>query len=72
MLVEHKLTQEKFALKAIPQTTYKERHHKAVSTEIEMQARCKNCPNIVRFKEQFACEGTHFIMMEYMAGGDLQ
>lgn len=51
MLVEHKLTQEKFALKAIPYTAYKERHQKQVAAEIEMQARCKNCPNIVRFKE---------------------
>ena len=37
-----------------------------------MQARCKNCPNIVRFKEQFMANETHFISMEYMPGGDLQ
>ena len=40
--------------------------------EIELQARCKNCPNIVRFKEQFKCDDMHVIVMEYMDGGDLQ
>ena len=37
-----------------------------------MQARCKGCPNVVRFKEYFICEGFNCIVMENMAGGDLQ
>ena len=36
-----------------------------------MQARCKGCPNIVRFKENFNCAGYNCIVMENMAGGDL-
>ena len=32
----------------------------------------KNSPNVVRYKEDFMYENKHFIVMEFMAGGDLQ
>ena len=45
-----------------------------IAHEIELQSKCKNCPNIVRFKEQFTSKemAVHCIVMEYMPGGDLQ
>ena len=47
-------------------------HKKQIAREIELQSKCKNCPNIVRFKEQFTCDNMQCIVMENMAGGDLQ
>ena len=43
-----------------------------IKREIGLKIKCKNCPNVVRFKEEFVYENSHFIVMEYMAGGDLQ
>jgi serine/threonine protein kinase len=61
-----------FAMKVIPISDYNERHKAQVTREINLQQRCKNCPNVVRFKEQFSCDEMQCIVMEYMAGGDLQ
>jgi len=42
------------------------------NNEIDLQARTKNCPNIVHFKEYFLANDLHCLVMEYMPAGDLQ
>lgn len=72
MLARHKSTDESFAIKIISSNEMDARNLAQINCEIELQARCKNCPNVVRFKEEFTCEGKKFIVMEHMKGGDLQ
>ena len=72
-LFQHKSTLEKFAIKMMPYENRFSKIEKArIKREIGLKIKCKNCPNVVRFKEEFFYENTHFIVMEYMAGGDLQ
>ena len=71
MLSEHRSTGEHYALKLMHEQYQNERGIKFIEREISLQARCRNCPNIVRFKENFMCENKYCIVMEYMEGGDL-
>lgn len=71
MLAEHKSTKERFALKII--NTKRVDQLERTLHEISLQERCKSCPNVVRFKEQFMHgSAMHCIVMEYMSSGDLQ
>ena len=72
MLAQHRLTNEKFAMKIIPYATFNSFRKAQIAREVELQARSKNCPNVVRFKEQFTVEDMVCIVMENMPGGDLQ
>ena len=72
MLVQHKLTNEKFAMKLLPADGMNEDGIAQINREIALQTRCKHCPNVVRFKEHFKHENLHCIVMERMEGGDLQ
>ena len=49
MLVQHKLTGEKFAMKIIQACS--EGVDVQVNREIGIQTRCRSCPYIVRFKD---------------------
>ena len=71
MLARHQKTNEKFAMKVISADVYRNKQKQKIQNEIELQSRCKNCPNVVRFKEQFTEDEMHCIVMEYMPGGDL-
>lgn len=70
-LVSHRSTDETFALKKIEAKIQSKKHAEQIAREIQLQYRCRNCPNIVRFKEEFTRKNDHFIVMEHMAGGDL-
>lgn len=59
-------------MKIIPYATFNSFRKAQIAREVELQARSKNCPNVVRFKEQFTVEDMVCIVMENMAGGDLQ
>jgi len=52
-LVHHRSTDEKFALKKIEMKKQDERYANQIAREIELQYRCRNSNNIVRFKEEF-------------------
>ena len=71
MLVQHKLTLEKFAMKFIEAKGTSQDGLKQIEREIALQTRCKHCPNVVRFKEYFRYDNMHCIVMEQMEGGDL-
>ena len=72
MLARHRKTQEYFAIKMSPIANIDERIRMYIAKEIDLQSNCKNCPNVVRFKEQFTSDiGYHCIVMECMPGGDL-
>ena len=71
MLARHKSSEETFAMKIIQISGNNEHKQAQINREIALQARCKNCPNVVRFKEYFQCEDKHCIVMEHMEGGDL-
>ena len=71
MLVQHKLTNETFAMKLLPEEGMNADGLAQIKREIALQTRCKHCPNVVRFKEHFQHENLHCIVMERMEGGDL-
>lgn len=72
MLAQHKSTGERFAMKLINLRGIKIETRKQIEREVALQMRCRNCPNVVRFKEQFICQDLQCIVMEFMDGGDLQ
>ena len=71
MLAQHKSTGERFAMKLINLRGITSETRKQIEREIVLQMRCRNCPNVVRFKEQFICQDLQCIVMEFMDGGDL-
>lgn len=57
-------------MKTIMASTFDENADRYMA-EIELQAMCKNSPHIVHYKEYFAADDEHCIVMEYMPAGDL-
>ena len=79
ILVQHKSTSERFAMKIIPTPSHTQQSKlqaaklKLIKQEIALHQRCKNCSKIVRFKESFSFDNDskQCIVMEQMKGGDL-
>ena len=70
LLVKHKKTGFKYAMKIIKASTF-DRNSVQHMNEIELLARCKSSPNIVHYKEYFVANRQHCLVMEHMPGGDL-
>ena len=71
MLVKHRCTKERLAMKIIAAKDFAERPEK-YKNEINLQAQMRSCSNIVHYKEYFVAKDLHCIVMEYMPAGDLQ
>ena len=71
-LGRHRHTGEKFAIKIISAAKATGNQNFSLKREVELHQRCRQCPNIVRFKEKFQVGDFHYIVMEYVKGGDLQ
>ena len=66
----YKKTKERVAIKVIKKDTTKQNDMELVRTEIDIMKLCHH-PNIVRLLDHFENAEYIFIVMEYIAGGDL-
>ena len=66
----HKKTKEKVAIKIIKKESAKQNDIELVRTEIDIMKLCHH-PNIVKLLDHFENAEYIFIVMEYIAGGDL-
>ena len=66
----YKKTKERVAIKIIKKDTTKQNDMELVRTEIDIMKLCHH-PNIVRLLDHFENADYIFIVMEYIAGGDL-